>query len=96
MIEVFLVSNENKNKALDALKKDDMVSRGSIILRSAPSLEIEEDGFFIIVDGSDESIKKSEELLKDLAKKYKSKEKVEQKIKEQEDTAIEGFGNILG
>ena len=70
MKEIFLVSNENKAKAEEAVKKDDLVSRSSIITRSAASLGIEEDGYFIIIDGSEEAIKKAEELLKELAKKY--------------------------
>jgi len=96
MKEIFLVSNENKAKADEAVKKDDLVSRSSIITRSAASLGIEKDGYFIIIDGSEEAIKKAEELLKDLAKKYEKKEEVEEKMKNQEDSAIEGFGNILG
>jgi len=96
MKEIFLVSSENKAKAEEAVKKDDLVSRSSIVVRSADSLEIKEDGYFIIIDGKDEAIKKAEELLKDLAKKYKKKEIVEKKMQEQEDSAIVGFGNILG
>lgn len=94
--EVFLVSSENKSKAEDALRKDDLVSRQSIAVRSAPHLDIKEDGYFIIVDGSEEAIKKAHELLDQLAKKYEHKNKVIAKLKEQEDKAIEGFGNILG
>ena len=41
MKEVFLVSSENKNKAEMELKKDDLVSRGSITIRAAASLGIE-------------------------------------------------------
>jgi len=96
MKEIFLVSNENKAKAEEAVKKDDLVSRSSIVIRSASSLGIKEDGYFIIIDGSEEAIKKAEELLKDLAKKYEKKKEVEEKMNEQEDSAIEGFGNILG
>ena len=96
MKEVFLVSSENKSKAEDAIKKDDTVSRASIVTRSAASLGIEEDGYFIIIDGSEEAVKKAGELLKDLAKKYDKKDEVEAKLSEQEDSAIEGFGNILG
>ncbi len=96
MKEIFLVSSENKAKAEEAVKKDDLVSRSSIVIRSAASLEIKEDGYFIIIDGKDEAIKKAEESLKELAKKYKKKEIVEKKMQEQEDSAITGFGNILG
>lgn len=96
MKEVFLVSAENKSKAEDALKKDDVISRGSIVIREAGSLGIKKDGYFIILDVSEEAMKKAEELLKELAEKYDKKDEVLSKIQEQEDSAIQGFGNILG
>ena len=94
--EVFLVSKDNKSKAEDALKKDDVISRGSITLKEASSLGIEKEGYFIIIDVSEEAMKKAQELLKELAEKYEKKDEVLAKIQEQEDSAIEGFGNILG
>ena len=96
MQEVFLVSSENKSKAEDLLKNDDLVSRGSIAIKSPASIDIKEDGYFFVLDASEETIKHAEELLKGIGKKYKEKEKVINKIKEQEEAAAEGFGNILG
>ena len=96
MQEVFLVSSENKSKAEDILKKDDLISRGSIIIKIPASLDIKEDGYFFVLDAPEETIKLAEELLKNIAKKYKNKNEVMKKISEQEDSAIEGFGNILG
>jgi hypothetical protein len=96
MKRVFLVKAENKGKAELALKADDLVSRGSIMLRAASSLGIEEEGYFIIIDASMEAVEKAEELLNDLGTVYENEEKVLNKIEEQEDSAIEGFGNILG
>ena len=96
MKEVFLVSSDNKNKAETELKKDDLVSRGSITVRSAESLGIKEDGYFIVVDASEEAIKQAERIMKGLGKKYKDREEVIEKVEKQEDSAMEGFGNILG
>lgn len=96
MKEVLLVKSDNKQKVEDALKKDDVVSRGSITIRTAASLEIKEDGYFFILDMPESSINKAEELTKGIAEKYKHKEKVIKKVEEEEDKAIEGFGNILG
>lgn len=93
---VYLATNENKAKAEDLLKKDELINRGSITVRSAGSLEIKEDGYFIVLDGNEEAVKKADELIKDLAKKYPKAEEVLKKLDEQEDSAIEGFGNILG
>ena len=96
MREVLEVPSENKSKVEDMLKKDDEVSRGSITVKSASSLDIEEDVYFIIIDASEERIRRAEELVKGLAKPYKHAKKVLDKIDEQENAAIEGFGNILG
>ncbi|MBI2971270.1 MAG: hypothetical protein HYY37_02515 [Candidatus Aenigmarchaeota archaeon] len=96
MQEVFLVSGDNKNAAEDALRKDDVVGRQSIIVKAAHALDMKEDGYFIIIDGSDEALKKAEELLKNIARKYEHKDVVMAKLKEQEEAAIEGLGDILG
>ena len=96
MREVFLVPAEHKSKAEDLLKKDDDISRGSITLKSPGSLDMDEDGYFIVLDASEERIKKAEQLLHGIATKYKHAKKVLEKIDEQENAAIEGFGNILG
>lgn len=96
MKEVFLVSSENKDKAEQLLRSNDIVSRQSITVRSAPHLDVDEEGYFIIIDGSEEAIKMAHGLLDELASKYEHKDKVIAKVKEQEDKAIEGFGDILG
>jgi len=93
---VFHVSDEKKNKAEMILKGDDEISRGSIIVRSCRSLDIDEDGYFIVLDCSEHCINKAKELLKELAEIYKDEKKVLDKIEEQEDSAISGLGNILG
>ena len=43
MREVLEVPSENKSKVEDILKRDDEVSRGNITVKSASSLDIEED-----------------------------------------------------
>lgn len=96
MKSVYLVSADNKQKAEDALKKDDLVSRGSILIRLAASLDMKEDGYFIVLDASEQALKHAEDLLKGIAEKYKNSETVLKRIQEQEDRATEGFGNILG
>jgi hypothetical protein len=96
MREVFKVSSENKSKAEELLKKDEEINRGSITVRSAYSLDIDEDCYFIVLDAAEDKIEKAKELVKDLAEPYENAKKVLEKIDEQEDSAIEGFGNILG
>ena len=96
MRTVFHVSSDKKQKAEDLLKQDDLVSRGSIAIKNGFSLGIQEDGYFIIVEASEEATKKAKELLKDLAVIYKHADKVLEKYDEQENAAIEGFGGVLG
>ncbi len=96
MKEVFIVNSENKNKAETLLRSDDLISRQSITVRLATALGVKEDGYFILIDGNDESVKKAAELLKGIAERYKNKNAVIDKIREEEDSAIEGFGNIVG
>jgi hypothetical protein len=59
-------------------------------------LDMKEDGYFFILDMSAEAMKRSEELTKGLAERYKNSREVIRRVGEQEDSAIEGFGNILG
>ncbi len=96
MREVFFVKKDAKSKAEDALKKDDLVSRQSIAIREATALGFKEEGYFIIVNGSDEAMKKAGELLKGLAEKSKQAKDVLKKFDESEEDAAEGLGMILG
>jgi len=96
MREVWLVSSDKRPKAEEVLKGDDIVGRQSIFVRAASALGIDEDGFFIIIDGSDDSIKRADGLLKDLAKKYAKKAKVLEKFEEIEAQTTEAFGFIIG
>ena len=95
MRTVFLVTGENKVKAENILRKDDVVARQSIAYRQCLSLGVKEDGFFIIIDGADNAIQKARELLKDLATEYKNKDAVLKAYDEQEEQASEGFGFIM-
>jgi len=96
MQEVFIVKEADKSKAEDVLRKDDVVGRQSITIRLASNMGLEKEGYFIIINGSEESIKKAEDLIKEFAKKYKNKENVLEKLREEEDSAAEGLGAILG
>jgi len=94
--EVWLVSGDKKLKAEDLLKKDDLVMRQSIAIKEASTLGINEKGFFFIIEGSHEAIKRAEELLKDVGKRYEHKDRVLKAYDELEEAAISGFGAILG
>jgi hypothetical protein len=103
---VLQIETKNYPKVKDILFKDDSVSRASIVFKDGSVANKE--GYFSYISGSDEQCKRALKLveLKDektgevieLAKEITGKEKDEviNKIKEEEDRAAEGFGNIIG
>lgn len=90
---------KDKAKVDEIVKKDDLISRQSLLWKSVESLGINDKfsgGYFLIIDGNENAVEKAKELLKDLAEIVENSEKILEKIKEEEEKAIEGFGNILG
>jgi len=84
MKEVFKIVRGEEDK----IKKDDLLSRQSLNFR-----DIEGD-YYLIVDGSEESIKK---LKSDFGLKVaKERDRILKKFEEEEDKARDGFGRIFG
>ena len=78
--------------------QDDIVNRQSIVIRDANSLGIKEPVSYLKVEGSVEGLKRAEELAKELGMtklKVKDAQKIDAKIKEQEDSAATGMGMIF-
>lgn len=96
---IFEIKRE-KEKEMDALKEDDIVSRQSITIRDAKSLGMEGESIYIKIEGSDEAIERAEEIVKEksLGKKLSEDEAkpIDDKIKEEEESASEGMGFIFG
>ena len=95
---IFEVKKEELGK-INEMLKDDTVNRQSILTRDASSIGIDKDVSFLRIEGSEEGLKRAEEL----AKEYEfskladsDAEDVNQKIKEQEDQAADGMGMIFG
>jgi hypothetical protein len=83
---------------INTLIKDDLVSRQSIVIRDANSLDIKEEVSYLKIEGSTEGIKRAEELAKELGMKKlpdKKAQTIDEKIKEQEDSAATGMGMIF-
>jgi len=94
---IFEVKSEDVGKINDVVKND-LVSRQSILTRDANSLDIKEDVSYLKIEGSEEGVKKAEELAKELNFKKldaKKAEEINNKIKEQEDSAASGMGMIF-
>ena len=95
---IFEVKPEKISK-INELLKDDLVSRQSILTRDSSSLNIDKDVSYLKIEGSNEGIKKAEELAKEFEFKKLSKkdaEKIDKKIEEQENSAADGMGMIFG
>ena len=98
MKAVFFIHAENFSKVKNAVYADDMVSRQTINLRESRALGFEKDGYYLEIDGSEESVKRTKEIIGDMGKEVDKKEKEEilKKISEQEESAAQGFGSIFG
>ena len=95
---IFEVKTEDVGK-INQLLKDDIVSRQSILTRDSSSLNIDKDVSYLKIEGSEEGLKKAEEIAKEFKfKKLKKNEseKINKKIEEQEDSAADGMGMIFG
>ncbi|MCD6496102.1 MAG: hypothetical protein J7K54_02420 [Candidatus Aenigmarchaeota archaeon] len=98
MKAVFFVEKEKYGSAKNRLYGDELVSRQSITIRDNSSVEKEKEGYYMLLDGEDEAIKKAREILKDSAKELKDKEAKDiiGIIEKQESSAADGFGAIFG
>ena len=94
---IFEVKKEDSGK-INAIVKDDLVSRQSITTRDASSLEIKGETTFLKIEGSENAIKKAEKLAKELGFKKldkKQSKNVDEKISAQDDSAASGMGMIF-
>jgi hypothetical protein len=94
---IFEVKSAEAGK-IQTMLQDDIVNRQSIVIRDANSLDIKEAVSYLKVEGSTEGLKRAEELAKELGMtklSEKKAKKIEEKIKEQEDSAATGMGMIF-
>lgn len=89
---------KDKTGLADRALKDNIVSRQSITVRDAKTLEVDKDAQFILIDGSEEAIEKAKELFKEIGKELPEAEArpVFDKIKAQDEAAASGVGMIFG
>jgi hypothetical protein len=94
---IFEIKSEDVGK-INKVIKDDLVSRQSILTRDSNSLSMKGDFTYLKIEGSEEGVKKAEELAKEFEfKKLDSKKskEINEKINEQEDSAATGMGMIF-
>lgn len=95
---VIEIKKENLQKAKEILLKDDVVSRATIIFKEAKALGFDNKNYYCYISGLEKQCEKAKELTKDIAEliENEKKDKIIEKIKQEENTALEGFGNIFG
>jgi hypothetical protein len=94
---IFEVKTSEAGK-INTITKDDLVSRQSIVIRDANSLDMKAEVSYLKVEGSTEGLKRAEELAKELGMKklpVKKAKTIDEKIREQEDSAATGMGMIF-
>jgi hypothetical protein len=95
---IFEVKKDQLGK-INELLKDDLVNRQSILTRDASALGIDKDVFYTKIEGSEDGLKRAEELAKEFefVKLGEAEaKKVDIKIKEEEESAADGMGMIFG
>jgi hypothetical protein len=94
---VFSVDKSQASK-INKILKDDLVSRQSISIRDASALNIDKEVRYVLIEGTDEAIKKAEELFSEAGKKEDDEEakNIYNKIKNEEGDVAEGVGFIFG
>ncbi len=95
---ITFVKKENVGKAEDKLRSDEIAAKQSIVIRDAKSLDIEKDGSFFLINGTEEGIEKCKELINEFVEEVDEKflNKAKEKIEDEEEKAAEAFGGILG
>jgi len=94
---IFKVKSAEQGK-INTILKDDLVSRQSIVIREANSLDIKDNVSYLKIEGSNEGLKRAEALAKELGMKklpVKKAKTIDDKIREQEDSAATGMGMIF-
>lgn len=94
---IFEVKKEDTGK-INKMLKDNVVSRQSITTRDASSLDIKGEATYLKIEGSDEGLKKAEELAEELGFKKlgeKPARDISNKIETQDNSAASGMGMIF-
>jgi hypothetical protein len=96
---VLKISPDNYQNVRQTLLKDDVVSRASIIFKDGKYFG--ENWYYCIISGTEEQLDRVSEMIKSkdvLAEVVEGAEarKILQQLKEEEEKAIKGFGDIFG
>jgi hypothetical protein len=83
---------------INTILKDDLISRQSIVIRDASAMNIEKDVRYVLIEGSEESLKKAEELFKEIGKIESGEDakSIYSKIMGEETDVASGVGMLFG
>ena len=97
MYRVFRVPAAHASRT-ETLWTDDLVSRQSVTTRDAKSLGLPGDDRYVLVEGSDASLARAAELLKDAARTLEGDEAeaAYRRFRAQDEEAASGMGLIFG
>jgi len=90
---VMRVTHKSLNRVRDILLKDNEISRLSIRFREGKDFGIE--GYIIYISGPEELCKKAKEKVEEFVENVENEDDILKRIKEEEERAIEGFGNLF-
>ena len=95
---IIISLEKDKSAALGKLVQDDLVSRQTINIREARGLGIEKDETYILIEGSEEALKKAQELISDEGTTLPSpeKERIRDLLRKADDEVAEGLGLMFG
>ena len=95
---VLKIKKQNFQKVKDLLLKDDFISRASVVFKEANSLELTGEDYYCYISGVKEACDKVKKLIKDMSESIKKEDekKIIDKIKQEEESAMKGFGSIFG
>jgi hypothetical protein len=94
---IFSVEKTQASK-INKILRDDLISRQSILVRDAEALDIKKDVRFVLIEGTEEALKKAEELFSETGDKVGATEAedIYKKIKSEESKVASGVGFIFG
>lgn len=97
MYRVFRVPPAHASR-IEALLKDDLVSRQSVLVRDARSLGVEGEGTIVLVEGSAAALARADNLLEGAGIRLPEKEAdaAYMRFKSQDEDAASGMGLLFG
>lgn len=97
MYRVFRVPPAHASK-IEALLKDDLVSRQSVLVRDARSLGVEGEGTIVLVEGTDAALARADGILEGAGVRLPQKEAdaAYTRFKAQDEDAASGMGLLFG